>query len=184
MLEQTFNMNSGTRAFTIAMIGQEFVPIIYDSRWLLGVILLCVVADFRFGWGESHKRYMIAKNENDRIAMAQWKWRTSRAIRRTINKLIDYLMWVSIGVFIGLALLQPIGIQYMMGGWAATFIAVFCEGKSFVGHFLWLHGINIKKTSIKAFLKAFAVSFAKSKNPEIGEAIEDGFEKINGKEKL
>lgn len=177
-------MNSGTRAFTITMIGQEFVPIIYDSRWLLGVILLCVIADFRFGWGESHKRYMIAKKENDRIAMTQWEWRTSRAIRRTINKLIDYMIWVSIGVFIGLALLQPIGIQYMMGGWAATFIAVLCEGKSFVGHFFWLHGINIKKTSIKDFLKAFAVSFVKSKNPEIGEALKDGFEKIDGKENV
>ena len=179
MLEQTFNMNSGTRAFTIAMIGQEFVPIIYDSRWLLGVILLCVVADFRFGWGESHKRYMIAKNENDKIAMTQWKWRTSRAVRRTVNKLLDYLMWVSIGVFIGVALLQPIGVEYMIGGWVATIVAVFCEAKSFVGHFLWLHGIKMKKASIKDFLKTFAISLIKRKNPDIGQVLEDGFENIN-----
>ena len=122
-------MNSGTRAFTFAMMGNELVSVIYDSRWLLATILICVLADFRYGWGESCKRYNRAKAKGDKIVMAQYKWRTSRAIRRTINKLMDYIMWVSIGAFIGMALLKPIGVDYMMGGVVLSVVISFgCMG--------------------------------------------------------
>lgn len=182
MFEQDVYMNSGTRMFTFAMMGNELVTVIYDSRWLLATILLCVIADFRFGWGESSKRYNRAREKNDKIVMAQYKWRTSRAIRRTINKLMDYIMWVSIGAFIGMALLKPIGVDYMMGGVVATFIAVGCEAKSFCGHFFWLHGVKIEEKSIKGFFKAFVIAFAKRKNKDIGEAIEAGFEETDKKQ--
>lgn len=181
MIEQEVYMNSGTRMFTFAMMGNELVTVIYDSRWLLATILLCVIADFRFGWGESSKRYNRAREKNDKIVMAQYKWRTSIAIRRTINKLMDYIMWVSIGSFIGMALLKPIGVDYMMGGVVATFIAVGCEAKSFCGHFFWLHGVRIEEKSIKGFFKAFVIAFAKSKNKDIGEAIEAGFDETDKK---
>lgn len=175
MFEQEVYMNSGTRMFTFAMMGNELVTVIYDSRWLLATILLCVIADFRFGWGESSKRYNRAKEKGDKLVMAQYKWRTSRAIRRTINKLMDYIMWVSIGAFIGMALLKPIGVDYMMGGVVATFIAVGCEAKSFCGHFFWLHGVRMEEKSIKGFFRAFVVAFAKRKNEDLGEALEEGF---------
>lgn len=55
MFEQDVNMNSGTRLFTFVAIGNELVAIIYDARWLLIAILICVLADFRYGWGESSK---------------------------------------------------------------------------------------------------------------------------------
>lgn len=174
MFEQEVYMNSGTRMFTFAMMGNELVAVIYDSRWLLATILICVLADFRFGWGESSKRYNRAKEKGDKLVMAQYKWRTSRALRRSVNKLMDYIMWVSIGVFIGIALLKPIGIDYMMGGVVATFVAVFCEVKSIIGHFFWLHGVAIEKKTIKGFMKAFAISWAKRKDRAFGEAIEDG----------
>ena len=87
MFEQEVYMNSGTRLFTFVAIGNELVAIIYDARWLLIAILICVLADFRYGWGESSKRYSKAKAKGDKIVMAQYKWRTSRALRRTVNKL-------------------------------------------------------------------------------------------------
>lgn len=61
MFEQDVYMNSGTRMFTFAMMGNELVAVIYDARWFLATILLCVLADFRFGWGESSKRFNMAK---------------------------------------------------------------------------------------------------------------------------
>lgn len=67
MIEQEVYMNSGTRMFTFAMMGNELVTVIYDSRWLLATILLCVIADFRFGWGESSKRYNRAKEKGDKL---------------------------------------------------------------------------------------------------------------------
>lgn len=68
-------MNSGTIVFTFAMMDNELVSVIYDSRWLLTTILICVLADFRFGWGESSKRYNRAKERGDKLVMAQYKWR-------------------------------------------------------------------------------------------------------------
>lgn len=168
-------MNSGTRLLTFVTIGNELVAIIYEARWLLIAILICVLADFRYGWGESHKRYSRAKAKGDKIVMAQYKWRTSRALRRTVNKLMDYVMWVSMGVCVGMAVLRPVGVDYMTGGVIATAIAIFCEAKSFCGHFFWLHGVRVEEKTITGFLKAFAVSLAKRKSKDIGEALEDGF---------
>ena len=169
-------MNTGTRVVNVAFMGSELVTIIYDARWLLAVITLCVVADFWYGWSESRKRYEAAREKKDKIVMAQYKWRTSRAVRRTMNKLIDYIMWVSLGVFTGFALLRPLGVDYMLGGIAATAIAIGCEAKSFIGHFFYLHGVRIEQKSVGGFLKAFVVAFAKRKNADVGEALEDAFD--------
>lgn len=179
MFENYTGMNTGTRVINIAFMGSELVQIIYDARWLLAVITLCVVADFWYGWSESSKRYEAARAKKDKIVMAQYKWRTSRAIRRTMNKLIDYIMWVSLGVFTGFALLRPLGADYMLGGIAATAVAIGCEAKSFIGHFFYLHGIRIEQKSVGGFLKAFVVAFAKKKNADIGEALEDAFDNNN-----
>lgn len=175
-------MGTGTRTGVITLLSGELVSIIADTRWMMLAIFLCVIADFRFGWGESSKRFNMAKKKGDKIVMSQYKWRTSRALRRSVNKLIDYIMWVSIGVFIGMALLKPIGVDYMMGGVVATSIAVGCEAKSIIGHFFWLHGVRIEEKSIKGFFKAFAIAFAKRKNKDIGEALEEGFNNNDKKE--
>lgn len=180
-MERCGLMGTGTRTGVITLLSGELVSIIADTRWMMLAIFLCVIADFRFGWGESSKRFNMAKKKGDKIVMAQYKWRTSRALRRSVNKLIDYIMWVSIGVFIGMALLRPIGIDYMMGGVVATSIAVGCEAKSIIGHFFWLHGVVIEQKTVKGFLKAFVIAFAKRKNRDIGEAIEAGFEETDKK---
>ena len=173
------NMNTGTKAVSLVLMGNELTAIISDARWLLIVISVCVVADFRYGWGESHKRYNIAKERGDNIEMHEYKWRTSRALRRTVNKLVDYFIWVCLGMLVGWAILRPLGIDYMLGGIAATAVAVGCEAKSFIGHFFYLHGIRIEQKSVGGFLKAFVVAFAKKKNADIGEALEDAFDNNN-----
>ncbi len=165
--------NTGTRAVMSILLANELVCVIQESRWLLLVLVVCVIADFRYGWGESHKRYTDAERAGDRLAMAQYRWRTSRAVRRTINKLIDYIIWVAIGVFTGMAVLQPLGIDHMLGGVVATIIAILCEAKSFAGHFLFLHGICIKQKTLTHFLKAFTVALAKKKDEDVAEAIDE-----------
>ena len=179
-------MNTGTRAVGIAVFGSELMSVMIDARWMLLAITVCVLADFRYGWGESSKRYKKAKEKGDKIVMAQYKWRTSRAMRRTVNKLIDYFMWVTLGMFFGWAILKPIGGDHIMGGVVATAVAIACEAKSFCGHFFYLHGIKIEEKSVKGFLRAFVVAFAKRKNADIGEALEEGFnnnDKTKGNEK-
>lgn len=172
--------NTGTRALTSVLFASEMTTIIYDARWMLLLLIICVVGDFRYGWGESSKRYAAAQAADDKLCMAQYKWRTSRAVRRTVNKLIDYLIWVAIGMFAGMAILEPLGVNHMVGGVAATTIAVMCEAKSFFGHFFYLHGVVVEKKTLLGFFKAVCVAWTKRKSPELGEAIE---EVINSKDK-
>lgn len=174
-------MNTGTRATATALLSNELVMIVADARWLLLAILICVLADFRFGWGESSRRYAEAKKQGNTILILQYKWHTSRALRRTVNKLIDYLIWVSVGMIVGMAI-ESVGLNHIYGGVAATIIAVYCEAKSFCGHFFYLHGVNVQQKSIAGFLKAFAVAFAKRKDKDVGEAMEQGFNSIKDKD--
>ena len=77
-------------------------------------------------------------------------------------------------MLVGWAILRPLGIDYMLGGIVATTIAVGCEAKSFIGHFFYLHGVRIEEKSVRGFLRAFVVAFAKRKDKDIGEALEEG----------
>ena len=172
-------VNTGTRVLTLALFGGELSGIISDSRWLLLAIFVCVAADFRYGWGESRLRYERARRKGDKVVMSQYRWRTSRAVRRTVNKLVDYVVWICVGVAIGMAVLAPLGVSYNYGGLTAAVVAILCEAKSFIGHFFYLHGIRVEEKSVKGFLKAFVVAFAKRKNADIGEALEEGFEEID-----
>lgn len=175
--------NTGTRALTLTLFGGELAGVISDARWLLLAIFLCVVADFRYGWGESSRRYERAKGKGDKVVMSQYKWRTSRAVRRTVNKLVDYVMWICVGMAVGMAVLAPMGADHKWGGVAAGAVAIACEAKSFIGHFFYLHGVRMEENSVRGFFKAFVVAFAKRKDKDIGEALEEGF-KETGKNKV
>lgn len=173
--------NTGTRLLGTTALGAELVTVIWDSRWMLLAIAVCIVADFRYGWGESSKRYNEAIKAGNKTLAAQYKWRTSRAVRRSVNKMVDYLVWIAVGMAIGMAVLPYVGVNYAWGGAAASALAIFCEGKSFVGHFLFLHGVSVRAGSVSAFFRAFAVALAKKKNQDVGEAMEEGFNEA-GKE--
>lgn len=181
MFEKDLIMNTGTRAATTALLGNELIAVISDARWLLLAIMICVLADFRYGWGESNKRFIEARKNGDKIRMAEYRWRTSRALRRTINKFLDYIMWVSIGMFAGMAILEPIGVDHILGGVAATAVAIICEAKSFCGHFFYLRGVKIQQKTITGFIRAFVVALLKKKDADVGEAVEESLNNINKK---
>lgn len=171
---QEIVMNSGTRAAAMTLLGGEMVSIISEARWLLLAVTMAVVADFWLGWSESRLRYAKARRKGDKIVMSQYRWRTSRAWRRTLNKLVDYVVWLALGVFTGMAVLQPLGVDYRMGGVTAAIVAILCEAKSVIGHFLYLHGLAGKDgNSLTRFLKTFAVALAKRKDTDLGESLEE-----------
>lgn len=174
--------NTGTR-FLGGIFTAELVGVVGDMRWMLALITLAVIADLRYGRGESKQRYAEAEAKGDKVGMLQYQWRTSRAIRRTVNKAVDYLVWLLVGMAVGMALLEPIGVSHVFGGVGATAIAVTCEAKSFFGHFFYLHGVNYNETSVKGFLQAVAVSLAKAKSHDLGEALEEGFSSSEHKDK-
>lgn len=171
-------MNTGTRAIC-SVVSSEMIAVVTDARWMMLAVIVCVVADFRYGWGESSKRYALAKQKGDEYMMAHYKWRTSRAVRRSVNKLIDYFIWILLGMIIGISVLKPLGMDYILGGVAATIVAAGCELKSIVGHFMFLHGVTIEQKTINGFFKAFIVAFARRKNRDVGDALEEGLNDID-----
>lgn len=170
--------NTGTR-FLGGFLSAEMMTVFYDMRWMLLLIMLCVLADFRYGWGESSRRYAEAERKGDKLMMVQYQWRTSRALRRTMNKAVDYLIWVVVGIAIGMAILEPIGVSHIFGGVTATAIAVTCEAKSFFGHFFYLHGVSIEQKTIVGFLRAFFIALIKKRDKDLGEAVEEGLNNVN-----
>lgn len=170
--------NTGTR-FLGSILASELIGVICDMRWMLLLVLILVVADFHFGRAENNKRLWESKKNGDILMAQQYQWRTSRAIRRTVNKLIDYLIWIVVGMAVGMAVLNPLGIQHELGGVAATSIIVFCECKSLFGHFFFLHGIILQERTLKCFIRAVIIAIVKKRNPDLGDAVQEGFERAD-----
>lgn len=167
----------------LLLMESEMVGILTDARWMLALILLFVIADFRFGWGESHKRYNEAVKANNTVLADKYRWHTSRAWRRTMNKLMDYIMWITMGMIVGMVVLKPFGIDYTYGGMVATIIIIcMCELPSAFGHFFYLHGVHVEKRTLMGFLRAFTVAIARRKDPDFGDALNDGFEELEKEE--
>lgn len=131
--------NGGSISKTIGgvLFANEFTALIYDLRW---TVLLCgslILADLWLGCRSAY-------NSGKEV-------RKSRAIRRTANKFIDYLMYMLVAAMIGMVVEQ-------MGWWSHTNVALcgillgcFCEIESILGHWAKLHGysFSIRKVILK-----------------------------------
>ncbi len=158
---------------TVMTMWEQLSTMIYDTRWMLLFLTLLILADFRYGWGECNKRFTEAEREGDNVLMDAYRWRTSRAIRRTLNKFVDYTVIMFIGLLFGQAFLPRIGVDYIWGAWAMAMCVCVCEANSFFGHFFYLHGITVEKRTIKGFIRAFAVALARKKDGDIGDALDE-----------
>lgn len=176
-MNNTLGSMIGTGARGIGLIATDnvLVVMIMEAKYALALLLVLIVADFRFGWGESNKRYNEAKRANDKRRMDLYRWRTSRAVRKSLNKLVDYVIIMAMGMIVGMALLEPIGINHIFGVFGASAIMAMCEVSSIFGHFFYLRGVKADKRSISGFCKALAIAIAKRKDPDVGEALKETF---------
>ncbi len=165
------------KGVTVMTMWEQMAAMIYDSRWMFLFLVLLIVADFRYGWGECNRRYTEAEKKGDVVLMDVYRWRTSRAVRRTLNKFVDYTVVMLVGLLFGQAFLPGIGIDYIWGAWAMAMCVCVCEANSFFGHFFYLHGITVEKRTVTGFIKAFAVALARKKNGDVGDALDEA---ING----
>lgn len=185
MTQSTINSTGSARRITgVGIFGAEAVAVITDSRWVLMLMVVLILADFRFGMRESKKHYEDAKKDGDKIRMDYFKWHPSRAWRRTFNKFADYIVIMLVCQVIGMAVLMPIGVSYQYGIWAGGVIACACEICSIFGHFFYLRGVKVEKRDLIGFAKALVVALAKKKDEDAGEALEQAFnETEKGKKK-
>lgn len=156
----------------------------HGSEWYLLAVLICIIADYRFGRGENRKRYTDAKEAGDKAEMLHYQWRRSHAWRRTLTKMGDYFLIVTVGVFIGHAFLTRLGIPDWWGGMAGTAICCGCELISIFGHFFFLKGIELNPQTLKRTATRFAVSFAKHKDRDIGESLEEALQAPSSSHKM
>ena len=173
-------LQTGIRAAGVTIFYSEITQMIVDSRWILIAIVLCCALDFRLGTKESAKRKEAADKEGNTMLSDLYKFHRSRAVRRTMNKFVDYVLLMMVFEAIGAAFLPYIGVQYIYGAWVGGLIACGCELSSAGGHFLYIHGITVEKKNVKgyilAFLKALAVAFARQKaGDDVAESIGEAF---------
>ena len=72
--------------------------------------------------------------------------RRSRAIRRTVNKMIDYICWILVATSFGAAFGQPFGIPILPA--IVLFVIYGCEINSCFNNYFEAHG---KKLRINVF---------------------------------
>ena len=158
--------NISAQGVTWAVFGAEALGVLYDLRWMLVCVAVFIGADFWWGSKETVRRHEETGDD-------QYKWRFSRAGRRSLNKCIDYLTYLLIGAVLGTAIFQPLGIcSHSVSGAVGLSLGALFDMSSIIGHVCYLHGIDTKGNVLKVLWKVF-VSFVKKKNSDLGEAIEE-----------
>ena len=141
----------------------EIQQLIYDMRWFLLLCVVLIIADLKFGIDNSR-----AHGE---------KIRTSRALRRTVNKLIDYLCWLMISAVFAEAFAVPFGIEMMPVAACVMLIACFNEIDSIVQNYHAARGQE------GVSLIGFISSLVKKKDKAVGEALEETINKDKDEDK-
>lgn len=145
-----------SKGFGLVMLSSELTQLIYDLRW---AVLLCgalILADLWLGCRSSAADGSLV--------------RKSRAIRRTANKFVDYLMYMLVAAMIGMVVEQ-------IGWWSHTNVALcgillgcFCELESILGHWAKLHGYTFS-------IRKVILRLVKTKSEEVADIINDEIKK-------
>lgn len=149
-----------------AVMPNEMQDTLFGLRWMVLFIIVMILFDFYLGLSES-------------VRIKKEHFRYSRAGRRTVCKFIEYMSYIMIGALLGKAILEPLGWgTYEEGGAIGSIFAAVFELDSIKGHVCALHNVSLNFS-----FKRFLVSLLKSKNEEIGNAVDEAIkeEKKDGK---
>ena len=147
--------------FKTSMIGLfgECTQIIYDLRWMILLAIILILSDLWFGISASRVQDIVI--------------RKSRAGRRTLNKLVDYICYILLGAVIGKAIGEPYGVDPIEV--SITIMICYCfEIDSIYGHICEIHGIKKQYSIWKIIFKLLTLKFN-----ELGEAFRDMAEQKN-----
>lgn len=144
MEEKTILSSTGAALISPFIDGWEKI-----FGWLIVAIVL-IIADLNFGIKAARKRGDVI--------------RRSKAIRRSINKLVDYICWIAIAWVLGVSFSSPFNIPLL-----PLIVIAFVYGielQSIVDNYLEYKGV-------KKRLSLFKLIFSWMKKPELADAIED-----------
>lgn len=165
----------GTKGLIWGTIGAELLAVVFDLRYMIICSFVLILTDLWWGYSECRMRYHKARKSGDQYAMDKYKWHKSRAIRRSANKIIDYVTYLCCGALIGLAITEPMDICSHV--WTAAIglgLGCACEIASVIGHVAYVRmGVEISMVEgWKAFVR-FLGRIIRIKSEDIGEAVED-----------
>ena len=157
-----------------AGVGGEATAVAFELRYMILFSIILIVADFWWGHCESEKRYELAVAANDSVGIEKYKWRKSRALRRTTNKFIDYMTYLLVGTFLGLAITEPMEwLNHLYTAAGALCIGCLAEIASIIGHYCYLKfGIELKVKDVWRWLFRFLINLLTFKSAQIGTALE------------
>ena len=132
-----------------ASVLSPFIEGWQQMLWFLILAIILILGDLRFG-------IAAAKKRGERI-------RPSRAVRRSINKLVDYICWLSIATVVGINFGTVFDIPLL----SVIIMAVVCiiEMSSIIDNYLEYKGIKKKVNLIKLIAHIF-------RRPEVEEVLE------------
>jgi len=170
----TDKLHAGTAAggLSIATFAGECIAVVTDMRWLIVLAVVLIAGDFWWGWRECKMRRDEAKNH---IEKEKYEWHNSRAVRRTLNKIVDYTSYMLVGVVFGLALTEPWGIcDHKTTAMAGMVFGCLCEVSSIFGHIAYVKGVRVKID-----IKRMGVAIIRRKSEALAEILDEGVEYID-----
>lgn len=120
-----------------ATLMSEFMDFVAPLKWFMLLALILIMADLRFGIAAAKERGEII--------------RFSRAGRRTLNKIVDYLCWILLAGAIGKAFGVPFDMPILP---AIVLLVIYgFEINSCYGNYFEAHGKHVKVNIFKFFRK-------------------------------
>lgn len=170
----TAKLNIGTASSSLGMVtfAGECLQVVTDLRWLIILAILLIAGDFWWGWRECkmHREEAKTKAQKDK-----YKFHLSLAVRRTLNKLVDYTSYLLLGTVLGLAITEPSGIcDHTTAAMAGMIIGCVCEVSSILGHVFYVNGVRVKID-----IKRMAIAIIKRKSEDLAEVLDEGIEYID-----
>lgn len=158
-----------------ATFGQEAAAQVWDMRWLICLVFVLCLVDFRFGIRK-------AKKLGEPI-------RRSNAWRRTVNKFMDYCCWLFVSGVLTLCLAPPLsglcGLSASATGQIVSIVvmlfAITCEVESIFKNWAILKGID--GHGVRHFIAEFITLLAKRKDSDVGSALEETIKDLEDDEK-
>nr|DAE96634.1 MAG TPA: holin [Caudoviricetes sp.] len=143
-------LQDSLRKVMIMPMTVEFIEMFHNLRWMIGLAMVLIIADFWFGINES--KYLHKPI------------RRSRACRRTFNKFIDYILYISMGALLGKAFGTPFGWDPMV---ISAIVMILCYGfeiDSIYGHICVIHGIKTHISIWKILFMIITLRFKSLQN--------------------
>lgn len=119
--------------FSLSSIVAEVGEVLYDLRWFILTAFALIMADLWFGINVSRKRGV--------------EIRRSSAGRRTLNKFIDYILYIVLGTTLSMAVAPAWDLNPLHVASAILILCYAFEMDSIYSHICYLHGAK-KKVSI------------------------------------